>query len=55
MMAIQFFQKNSNNNHAMLLAAHMNCLVKKIKIAPYLKIVFAVSAQTKETKKYIYF
>lgn len=31
-MAIQFnsFKKNSNN-HAMLLAAHMNCLVKKIK------------------------
>lgn len=35
----------------MLLAAHMNCLVKKIKkIAPYLKIVLAISAQTKETK-----
>lgn len=51
MMAIQFnsFKKNSNN-HAMLLAAHMNCLVKKIKIAPYLKIVLAISAQTKETK-----
>lgn len=50
-MAIQFnsFKKNSNN-HAMLLAAHMNCLVKKIKIAPYLKIVLAISAQTKETK-----
>lgn len=48
MMAIQLnsFKKNSNN-HAMLLY----CLVKKIKkIAPYLKIVLAISAQTKETK-----
>lgn len=36
----------------MLLAAHINCLVKKIKIAPYLKIVLAISAQTKETKNF---
>lgn len=35
----------------MSLAAHMNCLVKKIKIAPYFKkIMLAISAQPKETK-----